>query len=444
MEKKAFNIDSKKVLIVIFILACLIRILFISFSKIENFQYDVGVGNLNLENAYERIFKRDEEVMIKDRHVDYILKIYETGKLPETNKVQQYHPPLYHIISAVWLKVIDIFYFSAEIRLESLQIPTCIYSIMTLFIIWKILDELEIKNRIKIIAMSVCSFHPIFVYMSGLINNDTLLTMFSILSILYIIKWFKKQTYKNTILLAIIIGLGTLTKSSMLVNLIMTVIAVFIKFLEVLYKEEYKKVKVIILQTLVFCLISIPLILSFPIRNYILFGQAPFAVHDAAIELYVGNDDLISRFGIFNKEILNNTLGYKDQNVLSYVIKSAIVFETNRPDVFGTTFVKILSIIFIVLALISMIILLFSKDRKNLILILSYILWIVFFVSFNYQMPNSCTMHARYIITGIVISIICLTKLVQEKNNKKLEIAIISFSTIYSISSMLLVLLNIF
>lgn len=443
MEKVKQNINYKKILIAIFIIACLFRVVFISFSGIDHFQYDVGVGNLNSAEDYDRILERDEEVFLPDRHLDYILKIYETGKLPDSNSAQQYHPPLYHVISAIWLKVLDIFQFSTETRLESLQIPTCIYSIITLFIIWKILEELEIDDKLKTIVIAICGFHPIFVYMAGLINNDTLLTMFSMWSILYILKWYKNPSYKNAIILAIIIGLGTLTKTSMLVNLMITAIVVFIKFLEILYNAEYRKLKEIIFQGIIFLLISLPLILCFPIRNYILFEQPPFSIHEAAEWLYVGNDNMLNRFGIFNKEILDNTLKYDNQNVLSYVIKSAIVFETNREVVFGTTFLKIISIILIIVTFLSIIKLIASKDRRSYILIISYAIWIIFFISFNYQMPNSCTMHARYIITAIAISVICLTKIIQEKNNKKIANLMMGISTVFSLSSIMVILLNI-
>lgn len=441
MEKTKIN--YKKILITIFIIASIFRIFFISFSKIDEFQYDVGVFNLQNSEDYEKVYQRDKEFFLSNRHLDYILTIYETGQLPKTNDSQLYHPPFYHIISAAWLKVIDIFPFSAEIKLESLQIITCIYSIITLWILWKILEELEIEDKLKTIAMAVVGFHPIFVYMAGLINNDTLLTMFSMLSILYILKWYKNANYKNAIILSIIIGLGTLTKSSMLVNLLVVAITFFIKFLEMLYNLEYKKVKEIVFQGIVFSLIALTLILCFPIRNYLLFGQGFFVVHDAADWLYVGNENPLERFGIFNKDILNNVLEFDDQNILSYVIKSAIVFETNREVVFGTTIVKYLSIILMIATLISMLKLLFTKEQKNYILISTYFLWIIFFVSFNIQMPNSCSMHARYIITAIVISIICLSKELS-KHKKSKWINVFAFLTlVFCIFSSIVIVLNV-
>lgn len=419
MEKLKKEINYKKILIVIFVIACLVRILFITVSKIDMYQYDVGTLELDSFEDYEKLYERDESVMLRDRHLDYIIKIYQTGKLPDTNAVQQYHPPLHHIICAVWLRVMDLFPFSAQVKLESLQILTCTYSILILVVIWKILKELEILDKFKIITMLMCGFLPIFVYMSGLLNNDILLTLFSLLGVLYIFKWYKNMSYKNTILLAVINGLGALTKTSMIVNLPIVPFIFFIKFMQILYKEEYKNVKHIIFQGIIFCLIAFSMILVYPIRNYVLFGQELFSIHEASEVLYVGNDDLLARFGIFSKEILNNTLEYNDQNVLSYVIKSTIVFGDTGEIVLGTSFSKWISIILIIITLVSIIKSFFSKDINNYILIITYVMWIISFIGFNYTMPNSCTMHARYIITAIVMSLMLLSKILQNCKKAK-------------------------
>lgn len=442
MDKLEQKINYKIILTIVLILAIIIRMIFISFSRIDRFQFDVGVFNIKNSEDYEKILDKDESVFFENRHLDYILQIYETGKLPNKNDVQLYHPPLHHIISALWLKTIDYFQLTAEAKLESLQILTCIYSIIILFIILKILDELEVEIKYKIIALLLCGFHPLFVYISGFINNDILLTLFCFLSILYTLKWYKNPNYKNAIILAIIIGLGTLVKSSMLVNIMIAGTAFFIKLLENIDKKEYSKVKKIIFQGILFFIISLPLIFCYPIRNYILFNQPFFGIVNASEVFYVGNDNIVSRFGIFSEEILNNKMDNKNQNILSYVIKSAIVFETGREGAFGTTFLKIISIVLIILTLLIMIKLIFSKDKKNYILILGYIFWIIFFIAFNYQMPNSCSMHSRYIITAIMLSIILLVKYLQEKNKIQTTILISCLSCVFAISSIVNIILS--
>ena len=429
----------EKILIIIFVLAVIARILFVSFSTIDKYQNDMGIFPLKTSEDYEKLLQKDPSMFLKYRHLDYILTIHDTGKLPEVNNSQFYQPPLYHIISAIWLKIMDVLPLSAQMYLESLQIVTCIYSIITLIIILKILNELEIKSIYKIIVIAICGFHPLFIYMSGAINNDTLLTMFSILSILYIIKWYKNSNYKNAIILALIIGLGTLVKSSMLVNIVVAGIAFFIKLLETLYKEEYKKIKALSLQALLFFIISMPLIFSFSIRNYILFRQDFFCIHDAYESLYVGNDNPLERFGIFSKELFNNEIKEKDRNIVSYVVKSALVFNINVTIVSGTTFVKILSIFFICMTIISIISLMFSKNRYNLILIITYFSWLLSFIVFNIKMPNSCSMHARYIVTPMVISIILLAKFLEKKESKKLNKTIAVTTFLFCISSAFIV-----
>ena len=51
---------SKIFLITIFILASLLRILYISRASIEDYQYDVGTKELRHQNeAYEKIYEQD-------------------------------------------------------------------------------------------------------------------------------------------------------------------------------------------------------------------------------------------------------------------------------------------------------------------------------------------------------------------------------------------------
>lgn len=128
-------------------------------------------------------------------------------------------------------------------------------------------------------------------------------------------------------------------------------------------------------------------------------------------------ETFFERWGVFNKDILNNTLGYKDQNVPSYVIKSSAMFSVERE--YDSRFElllkvnKMTNIIIIIISILSMISLLINKniESKNLIhiLMITTVLWILSFIMFNISCPASCTMHARYIFTPIIMNLLIIS-----------------------------------
>lgn len=408
--------NSSKIVIMILIFGILLRFIFIQTKDITQFQYDTGF-TIQSKAAYEKVFERSEEVMLRYRHLDYIMIIFLTSHLPKVNSVQLYHPPLHHIISATFLKLINNFNISAYDKLETLQILPFIYSSMILIFSYCILKELGIKDKYKIISLIIIAIYPLNIYLSGMINNDALMTMFSVISILYIIKWYKNPSIKNAIIIAISIGLGMLTKTSIMVSVGIAGIVFLMKLFEMLLKDNIKDIKKIILEGIIFFIIVIPMGLAFPIRNYKLFGQTPFGIITANDDFQIKEGSFFERWGVFNKDILNNTLGYKDQNVPSYVIKSSAMFSVERE--YDSRFElllkvnKMTNIIIIMISILSMISLLINKsiESKNLIYILmiTTVLWILSFIMFNISCPASCTMHARYIFTPIIMNLLIIS-----------------------------------
>ena len=64
------------------------------------------------------------------------------------------------------------------------------------------------------------------------------------------------------------------------------------------------------------------------------------------------------------------------------------------------------------------------------ILAVTYFAWILGYVCFNKTLPYSCTMHARYIITAIVIGIIYIG-IIYSNSSIKLKNFILISSTIF-------------
>lgn len=83
--KKDSKVNTKNLAIIIITIGILIRAMYIIYTPITERQHDVYSIN-------------------DEGHLGYIYRIYETGKLPDTNSIQFYHPPLFHYIGARMVK----------------------------------------------------------------------------------------------------------------------------------------------------------------------------------------------------------------------------------------------------------------------------------------------------------------------------------------------------
>lgn len=189
------------------------------------------------------------------------------------NYGQFYHPPLHHLMSAMWLKLVDGIIQNEDSLLESLQFVTLIYSMLIIVITYKMLKELKIKGIYQEFILIVMAFHPTFIILSGSINNDLLSILLIFYSTYRLIKWYQQQNLKNTILLAIATGLAVMAKSS---GAIISVPISYIFLLQFYRNFKKAKVKKEVLKKYVglftiFGVISLSLGLWYQIRNYQLF-----------------------------------------------------------------------------------------------------------------------------------------------------------------------------
>ncbi len=444
---------QKYFLIIMFILATLLRIAFISIEKIVDYQYDVGVVTISDDESYDKIYNQDRSYLKEARHLDYIMTIHNTGKLPETNKVQHYHPPLHHLISASFLKLLDNFNLSSKTKLESLQILTCIYSIIAMFLVLKICDELKINNFYKIIVLLFVGFNPLFVIMSGFISNDMLVSMFIILTMYLLIKWYKNPSYLNTVLIGLILGLGCATKTSIAVMGIVIAGVVCFKWLHSLLlakkddpaidKTMLYKTKKFLIQTLIFLIIATPMSIAFPIRNYKKFNQPFVYVVPPKKDLLVKETNAFKRYGPFSRELFEDEIHEENHNIFSYVIKSDLVFSL-RASIHFHLLLKFLIILLFGFSLFASILLLANnKNPLITILIITCGLWLISFISFNIDFPASCTMHAKYIYAPIAFLPILSAYYLQEKDKYVMSMTIYELSTMFAIFSTIGILMNI-
>lgn len=154
----------KIILIAIFIMAILVRTVFICKTNISEFQFDFGIGELTSESDYEKLYKNFDKEPNIGRHINYIMQLYTYNSLPNKIIGQFYHPPLHHFIMSTWLKIADNVFENVSTRFESMQFITLTYSIIILIALYKLLDELNIEDRNKILPMFLFAFYPLYIF----------------------------------------------------------------------------------------------------------------------------------------------------------------------------------------------------------------------------------------------------------------------------------------
>lgn len=408
MKKLSIN----KIIYIIIILGIILRGIYISYTPITDRQHDVY--DINSQG-----------------HLGYIYTIYETGKLPTNNDVQFYHPPLFHITASLWLKAGDTIGLNFDKNLEGLQVLTAIYSSLIIIVAYKILKRINIKEIYKILVMAIMAFHPTFIILAGSINNDVLMILLSFVIILYLMKWYEKTTFKNTILLAIFTGLCVMTKISGAVMAV-TIAYVFIKRMMEIIKTKEIKIYRLLALFLIFGLISLPIGLAHPIRNYILFHQQIGGVLLPSESYYIGNYNFFERFlSIPIKEFFVNTFCSVpgDYNIIAYIIKSSLFGEwTFSNTIIISTILKYINFVIITASTLALLIINVKpqKNGKNNFIIemfsIIHIMNIISYIAFNLSYPYTCTMDFRYLVpnvfTGMIFLVLGLERL---RENEKLN-----------------------
>lgn len=367
---------------------------------------------------YER--QHDVETLDSNGHLEYIYSLYKTNKLPSDNLWQHYQPPLFHLTGAGWLKFSELLKLPLVKALEGIQVLTVIFSSLIMFVMYGITNKLKINNKYKLLINLFVALHPTFIILSSSINNDCLLTLFQILIVYYLIKWYQKDNWLNTILLAICTGLCVMTKLNGAIMAV-PILYVFIKKFIDIIKSDKKRILKYVSMLFIFGIISLPIGLWYQVREIVLFGSNNVPLPGDF--LYIGNYSIIDRFikidllSIF-KDVFCKLPG--DYNLFAYIVKCSIfgeyVFDKSMSVSYSLLIINFILIILTIYFIIKYIV---NKKDHNLIcniFVILYIVNIVSFYIFNIKYPYICTMDFRYIVPTLFTSIILLSNEVKGGN----------------------------
>jgi len=168
-----------------------------------------------------------------------------------------YMPPLYYYL----IYVIDLLFDNfSYITNYIIILQTCL-SLISIFLFYKIIRNLE-KNTILIfIATSIFAFFPLNVYVSSQISSITLQIFLLLNFIFFLTEYLKKKTITNLIFFSFFSALLILTRAEFILFYFLTILFFFIYF-----KKNFKSLFFSILFTIL-------IISPYIYRNYITFNE---------------------------------------------------------------------------------------------------------------------------------------------------------------------------
>lgn len=414
------KLTSDKIIILIFAIGFIARLAYILCTPITSRQHDVS------------LFGKGHG------HAGYIEYIYNNLKLPEGDvreTYQFYHPPLHHIISAIWLKIQTFFGIKFEYACENIQLLTLFYSSISMILSYKIFRQLNLKNNGLVCACAIVAFCPTFFIMAGSINNDMLSIVFILGATLNTIYWYKNQKFRYIIAVAFCIGLGMMTKLSVW----MITPAIAFVFIYVFFKN-LKNVKTNLLQFLTFGIICVPLGLWWSIRNLVSHG-VPITYVPMLSEKssqYIGDIPILQRlfdfrlyqfFDVGDQFTMYGGL-YNEYNPTIALFKTSafdeLITVSNYFGIAGFNHILFWSSLVIgVIGFISMIYYIFFKKNDIISVptrIFIFLLYAVTFVSyyiFCIKFQHVCTQNIRYAVLLIVLGAYFAGRLIQDLSKDK-------------------------
>lgn len=264
-------------------------------------------------------------------HMGYIYTIFSTYRFPTNPSIgwEFPQPPLHHIIAAVWMKVFDLLGFSLEWICESIQFLTTVYTTLTVIVVDKIYCELSDREAGRLFTVCSSTFLPYMTVMSGDVNNDALLTLFMLIIILLVIKWWKEPRCKNILFIAVTFGLAMMTKYSVALLVPPITIVFAMRFFgDKKYLEYFK-------QFALFIVVCGPICLWWPLRLLLKYELPIGFVQSSQITepQYIGCFSIFDRLFDFKNKLDHSYIVWDnesiqcDRNIFVNLIKSACFGE---------------------------------------------------------------------------------------------------------------------
>ena len=379
-------------------------------------------------------------------HLGYINYIIEHLSLPpvitEYNDFppQFYHPPVFYVFGALVKGIAEKLGVPEIICYEILQQLNMVFAFLCIYVLYKILNELKISAKMTMLLMLLVAFSPIYLTLGVEINNDCIMTLFCLLAVHRVIIWYKKRTLKDIVLTGLFLALGMLSKTSaVLISPALGTVFACAFFEKGQNSESRKKLAG---QYGAFLAVSVPLGLSWVIRNYVMY-KVPFSYVPAVVgrqPQYTGDIPVIARLGLPSLKQLTlwklDIFHPEDQpSILGQIIQSQTFDEGLLLNPDPVTPMILLWSYWLLYLFAFYLLVRFVADRKiklpvKLLLGLLFAVPVASIYMFAFQYPALCSVSARYIAAPLTMLFIAAGYFA-DKTAKKWPSAVFSAAIVF-------------
>ena len=372
-----------------------------------------------------------------DGHIDYIKYVAERFAIPRGEECWECHQmPLYYLIAGFFYKIFQII---GAVQLNFvLQCLSLAFFAVFLFFGVKTL-KLIIKEKTYLrVATLILFFWPGGIINSIRISNDSLFYALWATCFYFLVNWIKEGKQKNFYIASVVVLLSLLTKTSGLILVVLTGVALLLKvMLEINEKKKffpkvfssvisYKK------EIIMFSLITALGLSVISYKNFFHFEKIGEPAQSRSFfERTVKNDSLngalkvgnnISNYlrfdvGMFNRKVFTSpwTDGGGRQNFWNYLLKTSLFgeFDTDSYDKKGSpwpwaTYINGLALVLFFTVILGAIFLLFKnlfylfKDNGNaalpLFILFSLFIPLAVLIFYRIRAPYACNNDFRFIL----------------------------------------------
>ena len=187
-----------------------------------------------------------------DDHFTPIKLILETGDIPAKDACWQcYQPPVFYYVSAIFVRAFLTMGINKIYLPKILQFINCFYAILTIYLIYLILNKLKIPDFSKILSFGIICFLPRHIYMSAMHSNDTMTCLFvSLFIYLLLVAIENKFSFLSLFALSISMTIAIFTKYTALVVIPVAIVGFAAVFLYRVVTPSKKTFAVLILALL--------------------------------------------------------------------------------------------------------------------------------------------------------------------------------------------------
>ncbi|MDD6202834.1 MAG: glycosyltransferase family 39 protein [Lachnospiraceae bacterium] len=410
--KKLLNEENK--IFFIILAGVILRSFYVIFTGVNDRQHDEG--------AFSSLY----DTSVNAGHLGYIEYLCKFKHLPDFSPYEMfsyYHPPVHHILSALFIGLNIILGVGEELAFENVQVLTLFYSSVCIMISYGIFKKLHFQQTGICLATALIAFHPGMIFMSGSVNNDMLATTLTFACFYFAITWIREKTLVNLIKIALSLGFGMITKLNVAVMAFPLAVVFLLYFID---QVKAKSTLKCIRDYAIFLVITAGIGLSWVIRNLIFYRTNPgVPVLTEESILYIGRFSLWDIFGIptnFLMEYPFHTInGTQICNAWLILFRTSIFAEVRPADLSDflmalCQIALVLAMVFGILYAVTTIVMQIKEIKRGnkelgIFLLSGYIAVVLTFIAFIIKYPYTCSCDFRYVVISILFTAITICQL---------------------------------